>query len=189
MNKILNGIYQNRADKLVYYEKLLKLLKECEKLNMFDYVADLSMNDEKLEENRLYCIREKGAVVNGRVMEESFYLFYGNTCVIYDRAGFDDIIRIKVKEPNDFWRLDVCNYGENDDWNHVHILNKNIDVYCRWDVDWMGFGKRDSQGMSKNGSWWKFVCTDIATMYETVAKRSMDYLFNQEYQKVTSKTV
>lgn len=182
MSKIKNGIYQNKADKLVYYEKLVKLLKECEKLGFFVNASEKSADSMTLESDVLYCYLDKGAVVNGRVMAESYYLFVGNTCVIYNSDGFDEIIRIKVKEPDDQWILNISNYGEPDDRHHIHILSKNIDIYANWDVDWMGYGKRDRETMSRPGSWWKYVYDDVSGIYEFVAKKSVEYRFDEKYR-------
>ena len=185
INNLRNGIYRNKTDKLVYFEKIFKLLNDCDSLNMFEDVNDVhKFNDEELESGKLYGFKEKGAVINGIFMEESYYLFFGNICIIYNHGGHNQITRIKVKEPSSKWRLDISNYCESDDWNHVHILNKCIDVYAWWDVDWMGLGKRDCQTVTKSGSWWKYVYDDICGIYEAVAKKSVDYLFDEEYKNV-----
>ena len=113
INNLRNGIYRNKTDKLVYFEKVFKLLNDCNDLNMFEDVNDIhKFNDEELESGRVHGFKERGAVINGITMKETYYLFFGNICVIYNYAGQDQITRIKVKEPSSKWRLDISNYCE-----------------------------------------------------------------------------
>jgi hypothetical protein len=56
-----------------------------------------------------------------------------------------------------------------------------VEIYYWWDVDWMQCGDNDSGTHAKPGSWWKTVYNDISGIYELVAKKSVDYVFDSIY--------
>lgn len=179
--------YQNKAGHKLDYQKVFKLQEECSKLDLFtnvDTCKGLTTIDTTVSNNgQLAFFYEEGAKISSIVSKKTYYFFQGNTCIEYHKSGYDRIIKIKVKRPECGWHVNMSNDGVH---YHLNIANEYIDVYSWWDVDWLGFGKSNCDSCAKQGSWWKTVYDDVCTIYENVAKRKVDSIFNDiyaEYEK------
>lgn len=180
-----NNIYLNRTDKIVYHERVFKLQEECSKLDMFINVNEHTPDIENGKNPELYCFYEEGEKIGSIISKKTYYFIHGNTCIIYHKSGYDRIIRILVKTPEEAWEF----YREmdKDKLYHIKTETKYVEVYDWWDVDWMQCGKSNCDSCSKEGYWWKTIYNDICGIYEKVAQKSIDYVFNSiycEYEKM-----
>lgn len=174
--KIKDEHYQIKTDKLVDFEKVLNLCDECNKLGLFVDVENWKENDFK----EPIFLHESNKVVGSIVMADVFYFIYGNTCISCYRNGRRNmIINVMAKTPDDEWKISIVE--DNHYGTHVLIDTNTIDVYTWWDVDWLSTGKYDCDSVCKIGSWWKYIYDDVSGIYEFVAKKSMDRIFNDIY--------
>ena len=181
IDRINNTRYLNKTDRIMYFERVFKLQEECSKFDMFQ---PLGRESEEFNDNELHCYYGEGETVGSIRFKRTFYFFHGNTCIIYYKSRHNRIVKVLVKSPEDEWR--VNGYVENEtNYNQgssgLIINTTNVEVYYWWDVDWMNCGDCDSGTHAKPGSWWKTVYNDISGIYETVAKKSMDYVFDNIY--------
>lgn len=181
IDKINNEHYLNKTDKIMYFERVFKLQEECSKFDMFQ---SLGRESEEFNDSNLHCYYGEGEMVGSIRFKRTFYFFHGNTCIIYYKSRHDFIVKVLVKSPEDEWR--ISGYVE-PETNHapessgVIINTTNVEIYYWWEVDWMKCGDVDNGTHAKTGSWWKTVYNDISGIYEIVAKKSMDYVFNNIY--------
>ena len=150
----------------------------------------LGRESEEFNDNELHCYYGEGETVGSIRFKHTFYFFHGNTCIIYYKSRHDRIVKVLVKSPEDEWR--VTGYVENETTcnqgcNGIIINTTNVEVYYWWDVDWMQCGDNDFGTHSKPGSWWKTVYNDISGIYELVAKKSVDYMFDNIYSAYEKK--
>lgn len=179
-----NNIYQHKTNGIMYHERVYKLQEDCSELGMFSNVNDC---DPKVSNAGLTCFYEEKEKIGAITVKRTYYFFYGNTCIVYCKSGYDRIIRILAKSPEDDWNV----YRENDvdGLYHLKISTKYAEVYDWWEVDWMKCGKCDSDGVIKSGNWWKSVYNDICGIYQAVASKSVDNVLNgmyAEYEKTKS---
>lgn len=174
--QITNDIYQAKTDKIVAHERVFKLQEECSKFDMF-----INVNDgmTEINESGLVCVYEGGKKIGGIISKKTYYFFNGNTCIVYNKSGYDRIIRILVKDPDEKWNV-FREMGEDRNY-HLKTTTKYFEVYDWWDVDWMQCGKRNYDYCVKQGPWWKTVYEDVCGIYETVAKKGIDSVFNDIY--------
>ena len=184
--KIKDERYQNKVGHKLDFQKVFKLQEECSKLDLFinvDSCKGLTNIDTYSDNGQLAFFYEEGAKISSIISKKTYYFFQGNMCIEYHKSGYDRIIKIKVKKPESGWDVKLSNDGVH---SHINIMNDNIDVYAWWDVDWLGFGKNNCDSCAKQGSWWKTVYDDVCVIYENVAKRKVDSIFNDiyvEYEK------
>lgn len=172
-NTLRDSFYQNKVDKIVFYQKIFGLQEDCTNLNMFTEVS--SLEPSELSPDEIHCFREENLEIGSVVMRNTYYIFFNNSCLIYSKTGHNRIIRIKIKRVEDKW-----NIGNTD--GHLQILNESNEIYAWWDVDWMGLGKKDNNMCFKSGSWWKHVYDDVCKIYENVEMKGADYLFDKNYK-------
>jgi hypothetical protein len=178
--KLKDERYKSKADNKLDYQKVFRLQEECSKLDLFvnvDTCKGFSGIDAYGGE-QLPFFYEEGARISSIVTKKTYYFFQGNTCIEYHKSGYDRIIRIKVKKPESGWEIKMTNDGSH---SHLNILNEYMDVYAWWDVDWLGFGKNNCDSCAKQGPWWKTVYDDVCMIYETVARKKSDSIFNEIY--------
>lgn len=171
-----NGLYQHKTDKIMYHDRVFKLQEQCSKLDMFININD---HTPEVSQEGLTCFYEEGEKIGSIISKKTYHFFYGNTCVAYNKSGYDRIIRIMVKTPEETW--DVYREMDTNGFYHLKTNTRYVEVYDWWDVDWMKCGKSDCDGYSKSGNWWKTVYNDICGIYESVAKKSVDYVLNDIY--------
>jgi hypothetical protein len=163
----------------MYYERVFKLQEECSAFDMFADINNLS--SLIIENSGLHCFYEEGEKIGSIITKKTYYFFCNNTCVVYNKSGYDRIIRILVKSPGEKWNVNK-EIGD-DKLYHLKIKNNYVEVYDWWDVDWMKCGKRDCGTNLKNGSWWKTVYEDISRIYEYIAKSHTDYVLDNIYSE------
>jgi hypothetical protein len=179
LDRISNSLYKAKSDKIMYYERIFKLQEECSKFDMFTGIGEFS--SLVIENQDLNCFYEEGEKIGSLITKKTYYFFRGNICIVYNKSGYDRIIRILIKSPEDKWAI----YKElgDDGFYHLKTKTKYVEVYDWWDVDWMSCGKRDYGTNLKEGSWWKTVYDDVCGIYEYVAKMHVDYVFNNIYSE------
>ena len=183
--KLKDEHYQNKVDEKLDYQNVFKLQEECSRLDLFINIDTYTgpSTIDTYNDGHLAFFYEEGAKISSIVSKKTYYFFQGNTCIEYHKSGYNRIIKIKVKKPESPWNIETTNDGTH---THIIIVNDCIDVYAWWDVDWLGFGKNNCGLCAKQGSWWKPVYDDVCAIYENVAKRKADSIFNNiytEYEK------
>ena len=184
LDKISNTLYQVKTDKIIRYTSVFNLQEECSKFDMFVNAKDL-YEETEIEDRGIQCFYDEGQRIGNIISKKTYYFFNGNTCITYYKSGYDRIIKVLVKSPEDKWTIDK--EMKDDGFYHIQVTNNYVEVYAWWDVDWMSCGKRDINSYMKEGSWWKSVYDDITKMYEEVAKKHVDYVFDTIYSAYEKK--
>ena len=173
---IKNKRYQNKTAKVVGKERVFALQEECSKLDLFVNIND---HTPDISGPGLHCFYEEGEKIGSIISKKTYYFINGNTCIVYNKSGYDRIIRVMVKTPTETWEFH--RESEPDGFYHLKTGTNYVEVYDWWDVDWMKCGKSDYGTCSKEGYWWKTIYNDICGIYEEVAKKNVDYVFNSVY--------
>ncbi len=175
---IRNTMYMNKADKIMYHGKVRKLQEECSKFGMFR----LADGNDEFNDDTLRCFYGEGETVGSIKFKKTFYFFYGNVCIVYYKSWSDRIIKVLVKSPEDAWKVTGYDNGE-DNAKGLTISTTYVEVYDWWDVDWLSCGKSDYDSNMKPGNWWKSAYSNISSIYEEVAKKSVDYVLDNIYSE------
>ena len=188
--KFIKWRYEKKFFDIISYSSVMNRMREARMSGLF---IDPQLDGEKsfeslriengvmsIPQDKLFCLIVRDENVAEKVLMDTYYVFYNNTCIMSQKSGADYIIRVRIHDPNTSWKS-VYSVDDFDFFNKE--LNDFLEIYVWWSVDWFGIGRADSNSAIISGSWNKNVYEDVKKIFSLIHDGTDSSIFDEKYTK------